>query len=227
MCKMCKICSGLGTLERQNNTAREEEETEVENIVSRTSNIVLEILYWKYCLKDVKSQLIWSQGGEQHWLWLWGGRGRHRQRWKWSTVWEHSESVEKDCWGWKWWSWWASVWWGENWWKWWWASIRKHGGSNSREPVPKEAGTANKEVWLKVSHTDDSNSNSTNYQVCNYQVWATINRAIIKYKLLQGGKKRVSAPGGTDAGEAGIFAKCSSLFSISKIYQNIFFTFCL
>ena len=33
------MCSGLGTLERQNNTAREEEETEVENIVSRTLNI--------------------------------------------------------------------------------------------------------------------------------------------------------------------------------------------
>ena len=34
------MCSGLGTLERQNNTARDEEEqTEVENIVSRTLDI--------------------------------------------------------------------------------------------------------------------------------------------------------------------------------------------
>ena len=44
-----KICSGLGTLERQNNTAtEEEEETEVENIVSRT--IVVYFSYCKYVL---------------------------------------------------------------------------------------------------------------------------------------------------------------------------------
>ena len=41
----------------------------------------------------------------------------------------------------------------------------------------------------------------------------TIKYAIIKSKLLQGGKKRVSSTGGTDAGEAGIVAKCSGLFS--------------
>ena len=35
------MCSGLGTLERQNNTAREKEaETEVENIALKTLNIV-------------------------------------------------------------------------------------------------------------------------------------------------------------------------------------------
>ena len=40
------MCSGLGTLERQNNTAREEEEeeeTEVENIASRVLDIVITI----------------------------------------------------------------------------------------------------------------------------------------------------------------------------------------
>ena len=46
--KHAKICSGLGTLERQNNTATEEEETEVENIVSRT--IVVYFSYCKYVL---------------------------------------------------------------------------------------------------------------------------------------------------------------------------------
>ena len=53
------MCSGLGTLERQNNTAREEEEeTEVENIVSRKLNIVLKILNRKCCIESIVLKIL-------------------------------------------------------------------------------------------------------------------------------------------------------------------------
>ena len=59
------------------------------------------------------------------------------------------------------------------------------------------------------------------------QIRPTIKYKIFMYKLLQGGEKRVSAPGGSDAGEAGSVARCSGLFPIIKIDQKLFFTICL